>query len=112
LNIAASVLKYYALTNLVLILMEPLLTMEFLLLLMMASSIFSTMAVPILKKYGAPATVYITSDWTNEGIEPAIFSLEYHLYYQLPAKLMSSERKDFLFEKQVNNKNESKCCAQ
>jgi peptidoglycan/xylan/chitin deacetylase (PgdA/CDA1 family) len=62
-------------------------------------------AVPILKKYNAPATVFITSDWTNEGIEPAIFSLEYHLYYQLPAKL-EIKRKDFSFEKQVNNKNE------
>lgn len=60
-------------------------------------------AIPVLKKYKAPATVFITSDWTNEGIEPAIFSLEYHLYHQLPTKLVIKQN-DFCFEKQVDNK--------
>lgn len=60
-------------------------------------------ALPVLKKYNAPATVFITSDWTNEGIEPAIFALEYHLYSKLPAKLVVNKN-ELHFERQVTGK--------
>ncbi len=61
--------------------------------------------IPVLQKYKAPATVFITSDWTNEEKEPAIFSLEYHLFYQLPATLTIS-RRNFSYKKSIANKKE------
>jgi peptidoglycan/xylan/chitin deacetylase (PgdA/CDA1 family) len=59
--------------------------------------------IPILQKYKAPATVFITSDWTNQGKEPAIFSLEYHLFYHLPATITISHGK-FLYKQMVDHK--------
>jgi peptidoglycan/xylan/chitin deacetylase (PgdA/CDA1 family) len=61
------------------------------------------LGLPILKKYNASATVFITPGWTNKEQEPAVFSLEYHLYTQVPAYIQVSYG-EFLFEKEVGNK--------
>jgi peptidoglycan/xylan/chitin deacetylase (PgdA/CDA1 family) len=63
------------------------------------------LGIPILKKYEAPATVFITSDWTTKHEEPAVFSLEYHLYYNMPALLHISGN-GFLYERSANSKTE------
>jgi hypothetical protein len=69
---------------------------------------FADHGIPVLEKYNAPATVFITSDWTNEGIEPAVFSLEYHLFQQLPATV-EIVYKGIVFSKQVNSKKRTAC---
>ncbi len=62
-----------------------------------------TLGLPILKKYNATATVFITSDWTNKGIQPAVFSLEYLLYHHLPATV-NIYSDGFIYEKRVDTK--------
>jgi peptidoglycan/xylan/chitin deacetylase (PgdA/CDA1 family) len=62
-----------------------------------------SLGLPVLKKYGATATVFITPGWTNSGEEPAIFSLEYYLYSHEPA-LVNISAPGFLFEKKVTKK--------
>jgi peptidoglycan/xylan/chitin deacetylase (PgdA/CDA1 family) len=64
-----------------------------------------TLGIPILKKYAVPATVFITSDWTTQHKEPAIFSLEHHLCHNMPALLRISGN-GFWYEKTVNAKEE------
>lgn len=64
-----------------------------------------TLGIPILKKYGATATVFITSDWTAKHSEPAVLSLEYHLYHNIPSQLRISGN-GFLYEKAVSSKEE------
>lgn len=64
-----------------------------------------SLGVPILKKYDAHAIVFITSDWTTKHEEPAIFSLEYQLFHNIPAVLNISIN-DFLYKKAVNSKQE------
>lgn len=51
---------------------------------------FCTTALPVLQKYKAPATVFITSDWTDQGVTPPVFALEYFLYNNLPATIRIS----------------------
>lgn len=62
-----------------------------------------TLGLPVLKKYGATATVFITSDWTGKEIQPAIFSLEYQLYQHLPATVKISAD-EFLCEVKAGTK--------
>lgn len=62
-------------------------------------------AFPILKQYHAPATVFVTSDWTNSGKTPAIFALEYAAYNQLPATV-SIAKQGFVFEQHVSKQDE------
>lgn len=52
---------------------------------------FCTTALPVLQHYQAPATVFITSDWTDQGVTPPIFALEYLLYANLPAVIQISK---------------------
>ena len=64
------------------------------------------LGLPILKKHNANATVFITSDWTNKGIAPAIFSLEYQLFYQAPA-IVNISCNDFSFDKEITHGKEA-----
>ncbi len=64
---------------------------------------FIKLGVPVLQKYGATATVFLTSDWTNSGLQPAIFSLEYQLYHCLPT-VVAVNMNDTVVEKKVHTK--------
>jgi peptidoglycan/xylan/chitin deacetylase (PgdA/CDA1 family) len=64
-----------------------------------------SLGLPVLKKYDATATVFITPRWTNSGKEPPIFSLEYYLYRQEPA-LLAVSAPGFSFEKKVTEKDD------
>lgn len=70
-----------------------------------ALSSVCTTAMPILQKYQAPATVFITTDWTNGGVTPAIFALEYALYNNTPATLEIS-KDEFLFVRNLDGTGE------
>lgn len=48
---------------------------------------FCTTALPVLQQYQAPSTVFVTSDWTDQGVTPPVFALEYLLYANLPATI-------------------------
>ena len=64
------------------------------------------LGLPILKKHNANATVFITSDWTNKGIAPAIFSLEYQLFYHTPA-IVKISCNGFLFNEKITHSKEA-----
>jgi peptidoglycan/xylan/chitin deacetylase (PgdA/CDA1 family) len=60
-----------------------------------------TNAIPILEKYKVPATIFVTSDWTNNGVAPPVFALEYILYSNVPATIQIT-KENFSFTRQVN----------
>lgn len=64
-----------------------------------------TNALPILEKYKAPATVFITSDWTNGGVTPSVFAIEYALFRNLPATI-TVVKDDFYFNATIRSKKE------
>ena len=63
------------------------------------------LGLPILEKHGATAVTFITSDWTNNEQEPAVFSLEYQLYQQLPATV-NINCDGFSFTQAIHTKSE------
>lgn len=44
-------------------------------------------AVPVLRRYGATAVMFVTEEWIDEGITPPVFELERELWMRAPVDL-------------------------
>ena len=68
-----------------------------------------TKALPILEKYKAPATVFVTTGWIDSKISPSIFNIEKIIFENLPISLVIKNynfSKTYLFSKKTDiNKN-------
>lgn len=58
------------------------------------------LAAPILLRHGATATLFVTTNWIDEGVTPPIFELEPELWSRAPVRLGVQVR-DFIFEAEV-----------
>ena len=54
------------------------------------------LAVPILRKYGISAVVFVTTDWVDASRTPDIFALERAIWECVPAKIKISVRESSL----------------
>jgi peptidoglycan/xylan/chitin deacetylase (PgdA/CDA1 family) len=62
-----------------------------------------TLGVPVLKKYNARATVFLTSGWIDNPLEPSVFALERVIYEHMPVTATVSV-KDCFWEADVRDK--------
>lgn len=58
------------------------------------------LAAPILLRYGATATLFVTSGWIDSGLEPAVFEFEQELWLRAPARF-EVKTENFSFETHV-----------